>query len=89
MGTDPSAGALLNSIGRACDQAGVDCPLSNIHPNSPDEKGLMIYVLSPDKLPEAAQLLQAAFLKIGVKVPFVARPGLEPMKVLLFAGPAP
>lgn len=87
MSTDPSAGALLDNIGRACDQAGVDCPLSNLHPNSPNEKGLMIYVLSPDKPPEAATKLQEALLKLGINVPFVARPGLDPTKMILFVGP--
>jgi hypothetical protein len=63
--------------------------LSNIHPNFPNEKGLMIYVLSPDKPPEAATKIQEALLKIGINVPFVARPGLDPMKMVLFVGPNP
>ena len=48
MSTDRSASGLLTSMTRVCDEAGLDCP----HFNSPDEKGLMIYVLSPDKPPE-------------------------------------
>jgi hypothetical protein len=89
MNTDPNAGALVNHIERACDQAGVECPTSGIHPNSPNERGLMIYVSSPEKPPEAATKLQEALLKIGVNVPFVARPGLEPTKMVLFVGPTP
>jgi hypothetical protein len=90
MSTDPGpAGNLLRGIRQACDQASVECPLTTIHPNSPDERGLMIYVLSPDKPSEAATKLQEALLKIGLKVPFVARPAMEPTQMILFAGPAP
>jgi hypothetical protein len=36
MSTDSSAGALLNSIGRACDQAGVECPSVQHSPELPE-----------------------------------------------------
>jgi hypothetical protein len=89
MGTDGSAGGLVSNIGRACDRAGIECPVANFHPNTPDERGIMIYVLSPDKPPEPATKLQAALLKIGLNVPFVARPEFDPNRMALFIGPRP
>src|ERR1700719_1758983 len=54
MNTEGTAGPFIGNFGRACDRAGVDCPVGNVHPNSPDEKGLMIYVGDPNKPPAAA-----------------------------------
>jgi hypothetical protein len=89
MGTEGTATPFIGSFGRACDRAGVDCPVRNIHPNSPDEKGLMIYLAEPNKPPAAAKELQAVLLKLGIDVPFVARPGFGPPTFTLFVGPKP
>jgi hypothetical protein len=89
MSTDGSSSALMSSITRVCDAAGLECPHSYLHPNSPNEKGLMIYVLSPDKPPESATKLREALRKIGVDVPFVARPDLGPAEMTFFLGPRP
>jgi hypothetical protein len=89
MSTDGSAGGFSGNFVRACDQAGVDCPIGNLHPNSPDEKGLMIYVADPDKPPAAAKELQDALLKLGIDVPFVPRLGFGPTGFILFVGPRP
>jgi hypothetical protein len=88
MSTEGTAGAFIGNFGRACDRAGVDCPVGNVHPNSPDEKGLMIYVEDPNKPPAAAKELQAVLLKLGIDVPFVARLGFGPT-FTLFVGPKP
>jgi hypothetical protein len=89
MGTEGTATPFIGNFGRACDRAGVDCPVNNIHPNSPDERGFMIYVGDPDKPPAAAKELQAVLLKLGIDVPFVARPGFGPPTFTLFVGPKP
>jgi hypothetical protein len=89
MSTDPGSGGLVNNLYRACDQAGVDCPIINIHPNSPRERGIMIYVSDPDNAPGPAKAVQAALLTVGLKVPFVARPGFGPDAFTLFVGPPP
>lgn len=89
MSTDGTSGGFISNFSRACDKAGIECPVANVHPNSPDEKGLMIYISDINKPPEPAQVLQATLLKIGVDVPFVARPGYGPMTFSLFAGPKP
>jgi hypothetical protein len=88
MGTEGTAAPFISNFGRACDRAGMDCPVGNIHPNSPDEKGLMIYVEDTDKPPLAAKEFQAVLLKLGIDVPFVARPAFGP-SFTLFVGPKP
>jgi hypothetical protein len=88
MSTEGTAGPFIGNFGRACDRAGVDCPVGNIHPNSPDERGLMIYVENPNKPPAAAKELQTVLLKLGIDVPFVARPGVS-NTFTLFVGPKP
>ena len=62
----------------------MDYPHSYLHPNSPNEKGLMIYMQSPDKQPDSAIKLCEALRKIGVDVPFVVRPGLGPAETTFF-----
>jgi hypothetical protein len=89
MSTDGSAGGFIGNFGRACDRAGVDCPIGNVHPNSPDEKGIMIYVIDPSRPPESAQELRRILRKIGIDVPFVARPGFGPTTFSLFVAPRP
>jgi hypothetical protein len=89
MPTDPTAGALIGNLGRACDQAAIDCPVAGIHPNSPSERGIMIYVADPSNPPEAAKKVQSVLRVIGLDIPFVARQGLEPDKFNLFIGPGP
>lgn len=89
MATDPTAGGLINNLIRACDQGAIDCPVGNVHPNSPTERGIMIYVADPDKPPDGATKLQSALLAVGIKVPFVTRPGFGPDTFTLFVGPAP
>jgi hypothetical protein len=51
MSTDSSAGGLVDTIFAACDKAGVDCPINNTHPNSPAERGPMIYIKEPNNPP--------------------------------------
>jgi hypothetical protein len=87
--TDGTAGGFISNFARACDQAGVECPFSNVHPNSPDEKGLMIYVKDPSKPPETAQVLRTVLLKLGIDVPFVVRPDFSTNGFSLFVGPRP
>jgi hypothetical protein len=89
MSTDGSAGGFISNFGRACDQAGIECPVASVHPNSPDEKGIMIYVADPNKPPAAATELKAILLKLGIDVPFVPRPGFGPERYTVFVGPAP
>jgi len=89
MSTEGTAAGFIGNFGRACDRAGVDCPVGTFHPNSPDEKGLMIYVVDPNKPPASAQELRAALLKLGIDVPFVARAGFDPLRFALFVGPKP
>jgi hypothetical protein len=89
LGTDGSAGGFISNFGRACDRAGVECPGGNVHPNSPNEKGLMIYVNDPSKPPEAAQVLRTVLLKLGIDVPFVLRSDVAPTGFSLFVGPRP
>jgi hypothetical protein len=89
LGTDGSAGGFVSNFGRACDRAGVECPNGNVHPNSPNEKGLMIYVSDPSKPPEAAQVLRGVLLKLGINVPFVVRSDFGPTGFSLFVGPKP
>jgi hypothetical protein len=89
MGTDGTANGFVSNFGRVCDLAGIECPVNNVHPNSPDEKGIMIYVADSNKPSEAAQELRATLLKIGLDVPFVARPGFGPDAFSLFVGPRP
>jgi hypothetical protein len=89
MTTDGTAGPFISAFARACDQAGVECPVGNVHPNSPDEKGLLIYVANPDKPPPAAQELQAILRKLGINVPFVPREGFGEETYSLFVGPRP
>jgi|HubBroStandDraft_6_1064221.scaffolds.fasta_scaffold206128_2 hypothetical protein len=89
MNTEGTAGPFIANFGRACDRAGVECPVGSVHPNSPDEKGLMIYVADPNKPPAAAKELQAVLLKLGIDVPFVERPGFGPPTFTLFVGPRP
>jgi hypothetical protein len=89
MNTDGSAGGFISNFVRACDRAAVDCPIPSVHPNSPDEKGLMIYVSDVNKPPEAAQVFRTVLLKLGINVPFVARPGFGTDTFSLFVGPRP
>lgn len=89
MSTDPTSGGLASNIGRACDQAGIDCPVNFVHPNSPTDRGPMIFVGDPKNPPEAAEKLRAAFLNLGIDIPFVARPGFEAPRFALFLAPAP
>jgi hypothetical protein len=89
MGTEGSSGGFVSNFGRACDRAGVDCPIANVHPNSPDEKGLMIYISDLNKPPEAAQVLRTVLLKLGINVPFAVRPDFGPTVFSLFVGPKP
>ena len=89
MATDGTAGGFVGNFGRVCDQAGIECPVNNVHPNTPDERGIMIYVADFNKPPEAAQELRSALLKIGLDVPFVTRPGFGPDAFSLFIGPRP
>jgi hypothetical protein len=89
MSTDGSSGAFASNFARACDQAGIECPFGNLHPNSPDEKGLLIYVADPNKPPPAAEELRNIMLKLGLDVPFVARLGYGPPTFSLFVGPRP
>jgi hypothetical protein len=89
MSTDGSAGGFISNFSRACDRAGVDCPIGSVHPNSPDEKGLLIYVGDVNKPPEAAQELRTVLLKLGINVPFVPRPGFGLDTFSLFVGPKP
>jgi hypothetical protein len=86
MSTDGTAGGFVSNFVRACDRAGVDCSVANVHPNSPDEKGLMVYVSDVNKPPEAAQELRKILLKLGIDVPFVARQGAG-ASGSLFVGP--
>ena len=60
-----------------------------MHPNSPDEKGLLIYVADPNKPPAAAEELRTILQKLGLNVPFVARPGFGENAFSLFIGPRP
>ena len=64
MSTDDTSAGLMNNIARACDQAGIDCPVSYLHPNSPNDEGLASYVLSPEKPPDAAEKLKEAPVKL-------------------------
>jgi hypothetical protein len=89
LGTDGSGVGFVSNFGRACDRAGVECPNGNVHPNSPSEKGLMIYVNDPSKPPEAAQVLRTVLLKLGIDVPFVVRSEFAPTGFSLFVGPKP
>jgi hypothetical protein len=89
MATDSTAGSLLDGFTRACDQAGVDCPVNNVHPNTPDEKGLLIYVADPHKPPAAAETLRTILLALGINIPFVSRVGIGPPTFSLFVGPRP
>ncbi len=89
MATDGTASGFLSNFGRACDQAGVDCPVNMAHPNSPDEKGLLIYVLDANNPPDAAKELKSILLKLGIDVPFMPRPGFSPPYFTLFVGPKP
>jgi hypothetical protein len=89
MSTEGTGGPFISNFSRACDRAGIDCPMGSVHPNSPDEKGLMIYVSDVNKPPEAALELRAILLKLGINVPFVARPGFGPPTFSLFVGPKP
>jgi hypothetical protein len=89
MSTEGTAAGFISNFGRACDRAGVECPVGTFHPNAPDEKGLMIYVVDPNKPPTSAQELQATLLKLGIDVPFVARAGFDPLRFALFVGPKP
>jgi hypothetical protein len=87
MQTDGTANPFIDSFERSCDQAGINCPVVDVHPNSPDERGLMIYVADPSKPPEPAQELKTTLSKLGIDVPFVARPGLKEADFSLFVGP--
>jgi hypothetical protein len=89
MSTEGTAGPFISNFSRACDRAGVECPVGNVHPNAPDEKGLLIYIGDINKPPEAAQQLRVILLKLGIDVPFVARPGFAPTGFTLFVGPRP
>ena len=89
MSTDESSAQLDNTFSRACDQAGIDCHTGIVHPNSPEEKGLIIYVADPNKPPPAAQELRTIFKRMGLDVPLVARPGFGPPSFSLFIGPRP
>jgi len=81
--------ALVPNLIRACDLANVDCPENAVHPNSPDERGLMFYVADPDKPPPAAGIVKNAFRAIGVDIPFVKRATEGPDSFSLFVGRAP
>lgn len=87
MNTDGTSQPFYASFERACDQAGIECPPGTVHPNSPDEKGLLIYVADPNKPPAAAEELQSILQKLGIDVPFVTRPGFAPTNFSLFIGP--
>lgn len=89
MSTDSSSGPLISNFARACDQAGIDCPYVSVHPNSPDEKGLLIYVADANKPPSAAVELHTILLRLGLDVPFVSRSGYGPAGFSLFIGPRP
>jgi hypothetical protein len=49
----------------------------------------MIYVIDPSRPPESAQELRRILRKIGIDVPFVARPGFGPTTFSLFVAPRP
>jgi hypothetical protein len=89
MATDPTPSGFISNFIRACDPAGIECPVSDVHPNSPDEKGILFYVADPKEPPAAAKELYAALLKLGIDVPFVARPGFGGTTFSLFVGPRP
>lgn len=89
MNTDGTSGPFISNFGRACDEAGVECPVNAAHPNSPDEKGLLIYVADASKPPTAAEELRTILLKLGINVPFVIRSGFGEGAFSLFVGPRP
>lgn len=89
LATDGTAGGFVSNFGRACDRAGIECPVSNVHPNAPDEKGLMIYVGDLSKPPASAEVLRSVLLKLGIDVPFTPRLGLPPERFIFLAGPRP
>jgi hypothetical protein len=89
LATDGSIGGLMTGINQACDRAGIECQFSNGHLNSPDDRGMMIYVNDPKKPPELAMKLQGIMESLGLHSPFAAHPGITPDGFILFLGPAP
>lgn len=89
LATDGSVGSLTNGINQACDRAGIECRFSNGRLNSPDDRGMMIYVSDPKKPPELAIKLQGVIESLGLHSPFAAHPGITPDEFILFLGPAP
>jgi len=89
LSTDPSPTGLLTSLSQACDRAGVDCSFGTGHLNSPDDRGIMIYVNDPKNPPEPAKRLQEVLERLGFHSPFVFHPSMAPDGFVLFLGPAP
>jgi hypothetical protein len=88
--TDPSYTALWTGINKACDRAGIECPLSPGHLNSPDDRGIKIYVADINNPPESAKNLQGVLERLGLPSPFTLHPGgVLPGNFILFLGPAP
>jgi hypothetical protein len=89
LGTDGSIGALMTGINQACDRAGIECQFANGHLNSPDDKGIMIYVNDSKKPPDLAMKLQGVLERLGLHSPFASHAGIAPDGFILFLGPAP
>jgi hypothetical protein len=89
LSTDGSIGGLMSGINQACDRAGIECQFNNGHLNSPDDRGMMIYVNDPRKPPDLALKLQSVIERLGLHSPFAFHPGIAPDGFTLFLGPAP
>jgi hypothetical protein len=88
--TDPSYTTLWAGINKACDRAGIECPLAPGHLNSPDDRGIKIYVADINSPPESAKNLQGVLERLGLHSPFALHPGnVLPGSFILFLGPAP
>jgi hypothetical protein len=90
--TDLSSGGLWTGINQACDRAGLECSIGPGHLNSPDDRGIKIYVTDMNNPPESAKKLQGILERLGLHSPFAshtANVATGPDTFILFLGPAP
>jgi hypothetical protein len=57
---------VATGISKACDRAGIECPLAPGHLNSPEDRGIKIYVADMNSPPESAKNLQGVLERLGL-----------------------
>jgi 3',5'-cyclic AMP phosphodiesterase CpdA len=88
--TDLSSGGLWTGINQACDRAGIECSIGPGHLNSPDDRGIKIYVTDMNNPPESAKKLQGILERLGLHSPFASHTAnVATDTFILFLGPAP